>query len=227
MRVMEAAVVSAPRASTSRLSLRRTVPPARRASSKSSSVRERRREGGALAGDEPEWREEGKAEGGTGDRGEFCLKRWARMEETAAGQTRAVGGGQAAAWAVRCSTRSLLLQGRQHSRPFTAADTTRRPPLQGALRGGWAAHLVPVYCPWPCPSPTLVVRPHSHPFTQSLSPCSGLGCKQLVIVVALVETDCSTIIYNIYRSIVQRRPRLTIRQREGRGGGEAWWTCAG
>lgn len=74
---------SAPRPSrsTSRLSLRTTVPPVRRASSKSRSVREMRRPASPLASLEATGcRPAGNEDGGTGDRGECCLKRDARLE---------------------------------------------------------------------------------------------------------------------------------------------------
>lgn len=58
------------------------MPPARRACSKSRSVREPRRPDWPLESLEATgWRLDGNEEGGTGDRGEGCLKRDARMEE--------------------------------------------------------------------------------------------------------------------------------------------------
>ena len=71
-----------PSLSTSRPSRRTTVPPARRACSKSRSVREERRPAGPLMSLEATgWRPDGNEEGGTGDRGECCLKKDARMED--------------------------------------------------------------------------------------------------------------------------------------------------
>ena len=129
-------------------------------------MRERRREGGALAGDEPEGREEGNAEGGTGDRGEFCLKRWARMEETAAGQTRAVGGGQAAAWAVRDPSSSRVANTCVLSPLPTQLDARR----SRALSAG-AGRLIS--CPFIAPglalAPRSLVAPiHTHSLSHSL-----------------------------------------------------------
>ena len=76
--------MSAPSASTSKPSLRRTVPPACRASSKSSSVRETLRPARPLTSREATgWSPCGNDEGGTGDRGDCCLKMCARMEDGA------------------------------------------------------------------------------------------------------------------------------------------------
>ena len=58
------------------------MPPARRACSRSRSVREERRPAGPLMSLEATgWRPDGNEEGGTGDRGECCLKKDARMED--------------------------------------------------------------------------------------------------------------------------------------------------
>ena len=79
---MDAFERSAPSSSTSKPSLRSTVPPARRACSKSKSVRETRRPAGPFRSlDATGWRPVGNAEGGTGDRGDGCLKSEARVEE--------------------------------------------------------------------------------------------------------------------------------------------------
>ena len=81
-RAMEVFERSAPSSSTSKPSLSTTVPPARRACSKSKSVRESRRPASPLMSLEATgWRPAGNDEGGTGDRGECCLKRDASLEE--------------------------------------------------------------------------------------------------------------------------------------------------
>ncbi len=79
---IEAFERSAPSSSTSRPSLSRTVPPARRACSKSSSVREVRRPAIPWVSFDPTGcRPVGNDDGGTGDRGDVCLKRDARVRD--------------------------------------------------------------------------------------------------------------------------------------------------
>lgn len=73
-------VSSTPRASTSRLSLRTTVPSARRACSKSKSVLDTRRLASPWTSFGPTgWRPAGKDVGSGGDRGDGCRNNEARL----------------------------------------------------------------------------------------------------------------------------------------------------
>ena len=188
------------------------MPPACRASSKSSSVRETLRPARPLTSREATgWSPVGNDEGGTGDRGDCCLKMCARMEDGA-------GTGTVGELASEDDPGGGTEVGARLSRRPRQGVSLVRGQRSGAARAGFDQDLInplphcslsPATHAHGSPPPLFCIhfRPALFPFLPGTLPSgSHTRITQNALLVSLIRTGCWTIIYNIYGHIVQREP---------------------